>query len=136
MFVSCHKKNTYTRDFELSTARANLELYDEEYINLTYLNSVLLEWVITNKNLGGWSVGGQKVDYAYAIRYLNTALEFVKKREVDEKSFIDAVNPDICKDSDWPQMLTKWKMEAGVRAINAYQAKRFATWMGKQEEGN
>lgn len=136
VFVSCHKKYTYTRDFELSTARANLELYDEEYINLTYLNSVLLEWVITNKNLGGWSVGGQKVDYAYAIRYLNTAMEFVKKREVDEKSFIDAVNPDICKDSDWPQMLTKWKMEAGVRAINAYQAKRFATWMVKQKEGD
>ena len=114
-------------------ARANFEVHDHEFINLTYMNSVWLEWVITNKSLGGWTIQGHPVDYAYAIRYLKTALDFVRKREAQEKELLDAVDTGICKDPDWPVRLSEWKMEKGVRVLTEYQAKRFATAAKKED---
>lgn len=108
-------------------ARANFEILEHEFINLTYMNSVWLEWVITNKSLGGWTIQGHPVDYAYAIRYLKTALDFVRKREAREKELLDAVDFSICQDSDWPVHLSEWKLKSGVRNLTEYQAKRFAT---------
>ena len=108
-------------------ARANFEMHDHEFINLTYMNSVWLEWVITNKSLGGWTIQGHPVDYAYAIRYLKTALDFVRKREAREKELLDAVDSSICQDSDWPVHLSEWKLKSGVRNLTEYQAKRFVT---------
>lgn len=107
-------------------ARANFELYPDEFINLTCMNSVWLEWVINNKTLGDWRVGGEKVDYAYAIRYLKTAMDYIRSREADEKALLDAINSAICDNPEWPLKLSEWKLEKGVRALNAYQAGRFA----------
>ncbi len=113
-------------------ARANFEVYDYEFINLTYMNSVWLEWVITNKSLGGWSVRNHPVDYTYAIRYLKTALDFIRKREAQEKELLDAIDTSICKDPDWPLRLSEWKLEKGVRDLTEYQAKRFAAAVKKE----
>ena len=123
VFISLLKTEEWRHS---SDARANFEIKDGEYINLTYLNSVWLEWVVTNKSLGGWTVGGNQVDYAYAIRYLKTALDFVRKREAGEKALIDAVDSEVCKDPDWPLKLSEWKLKNKVRAITPFQAKRFA----------
>lgn len=123
IFISL-KKECYWRDYQ-GEPRANFEVNKNEYINLTYLNSVWLEWVVTNKALGGWTVGGQLVDYANAIRYLNTAPDYIRKRETEEKALIDAVDPDVCKDPNWPLELSEWKLSNRVRAVTPFQAKRF-----------
>lgn len=127
VFVSVEKQENWRRWGEPyeRMPRSNFELYTNEYINLTYMNSVWLTWVITQKKLGGWRIGGKTVDYAYAIRYLNKALEYVRNRENEEKALIDAVDPTVCQDAEWPLKLSEWKMEKGVRTITAYQAKRF-----------
>lgn len=76
--------------------------------------------------IGTWLIWFNGMEaYAYAIRYLNKALEYIRNRESEEKSLIDAIDPTICQDSEWPLKLSEWKMEKGVRAITAYQAKRF-----------
>lgn len=123
VFVSVPKESSGWRG---TVARANFELMDGEFINLTYLNSVWLQWVITNSKLGSWTIGGKAVDYAYAIRYLKTAMDHIRKREEEERALISAVDPDICNDADWPLKLTQWKLDKQVRAITPYQAKRFA----------
>lgn len=130
VFVSVPKQWSY------AGARSNFELNSYEYINLTYLNSVWLEWAVTTRNLGGWTVGGEKVSYAYAIKYLKTALEFVRKREEDERVLLDAVDPSICQNPDWPLKLSQWKLDSGVRAITPYQAKRFAKKMAQAAKSN
>lgn len=107
-------------------ARANFELYSHEYINLTYLNSVWLEYAITTQKLDGWSIGGKAVLFSHGIRYLKTALDYIRKREAEEKALIDAVDPTICEDANWPLQLTEWKMANKIHKITAYQAKRFA----------
>lgn len=125
VFVSVKKTDPYRWDGYQGDARANFELYKEEYINLTYLNSVWLEWVITNKKLGGWTVGGKLVDYAYAIRYLKTAMDFIRERESREKAILDAIDTRATLIPEWQVRLSEWKLEAGVREITEYQAKRF-----------
>lgn len=127
VFVSVVKENTWYYGRQVTTpARANFEVYDSEFINLTYLNSVWLEYVINTKTLGGWLVGGKTVDYAYAIRYLKTALDYIKKREAKERELLDAINSDICKDTEWSLKLSEWKLAKKVRKLTPYQAKRFA----------
>lgn len=122
VFISLEKKDNWISE---NLARANFELYDDEFINLTYMNSVWLEWVINNKTLGNWRVGGVNADYAFAIRYLKTAMDFIRQREVEEKAAIDAIDTNVCKDPNWPLKLTEWKLEHGVRTITLFQAKRF-----------
>ena len=135
MFVSAEKSGNWNWNrTSAAKARANFELYDGEYINLTYLNSVWLEYVVTNKSLGDWRIGDIAVDYAYAIRYLKTALDHIRKREEGEKALLDAIDPSICQDAEWPVKLSEWKLCAGVRTITEYQAKRFAALMGLGED--
>lgn len=129
IFVSVEKGGYYSWNDSETKARANFELYSGEYINLTFMNSVWLEYIISSQKLGHWTVGGKTVDYAYGIRYLKTALDHVRKREEVEKSLIDAIDPEICKDTNWPLKLTEWKMEKDVHNITAYQAKRFVKAM-------
>lgn len=124
VFVSVPKASSGWRTG--TESRSNFELYNNEFVNLTYMNSVWLEWVITNNKLGGWTIGGKVVDYAYAIRYLKKAMDYIRQREEQEKAFIDTVDPKICKDPDWPLKLTQWKLDKQVRTITEYQAKRFA----------
>lgn len=128
VYVSEEKENSRWRaDWTGGkVARANFELDDKEFINCTYLCSTWLKWVIANRKLGGWRVAGHEVDFAHAIRYLKTAMDYVREREVGEKAHLDAIDPHICKDPEWPLKLTEWKMSNGVRSITAYQAKRYA----------
>lgn len=113
--------------------RVSFELYHQEYINLTFMNSIWLEYTVSSQKLGGWSIGGTAVNFAHGIRYLKTALEYVRKREVEEKALIDAIDPEICKDSNWPLALTEWKMEKRVHTMTPYQAKRFVKSMRQKE---
>lgn len=120
VFISLEKRYSYDK------ARANFEIFPDEYINLTYMNSVWLEWVITNKTLGGWTVRNKVVTYSYAIRYLKTALDFIRKREEKEKELLDAVSLSITGTPDWQVALSEWKLTNNVRQITEYQARRFA----------
>lgn len=107
-------------------ARANFEVMESEFVNLTFLNSVWVQHVIMNRDLGGWVVGGKEVDYAYAIPYLNRMKEYLVKREQSEARLIKAHFPDLDSVSDWQVRLSEWKIAHRVRAITDYQAKRFA----------
>ena len=135
VFISLEKEWSGSYYGNRSKARANFELYDGEYINLTYLNSVWLEWVITNKALGNWTVGGKPVNYAYAIRYLKTALDFIRKREVKERNLLDSIDPAVCQVNDWQVTLSEWKLENKVRQMTEFQARRFAKNMLENQSG-
>lgn len=126
IFVSVKKTDVWSsRSTGLRESRANFELYDAEFLNLTYMNSVWLEWCINNNKLGNWAIAGTPVDYAYGIRYLKTAVDFVRKREVHEKELLSAEDESICKNPEWPVHLSEWKLANKVRVITPYQAKRF-----------
>ncbi len=107
-------------------AYALFRVYDDEFINLTYMNSAWLKYVITTQHLG--DTRRRLGHYAEAIRYLNDALKFIKKREEEEAKWLSQY-VEITDDM-WAS-LSEWKLEKGVRSINDYQAKRFAKWYNK-----
>ena len=107
-------------------AYARFRVDSDEFINLTYLNSAWLQYVITTKHLGGY---GRMNNYAEVIRYLNKALAFVKEREKTEKALIEQHYPKLSDDTEWMVKLSEWKLEKGVRQITDYQAKRFVTYL-------
>ncbi len=99
---------------------ALFEVYDCEFINLTYMNSTWLKYVITTQNLGD---KGRFSHFANTVRYLNDALKFVKEREAEEAKYL---KPYVEITDDMWVALSEWKLAKGVRVINDYQAKRFA----------
>lgn len=61
---------------------------------------------------------------------------YIRKREEGEKALLDAIDPSICQDAEWPVKLSEWKLRAGVRTITKYQAKRFAAALGKEAQAH
>lgn len=114
------------KDMSYCGARANFRVESYEYINLTYMCSPWLLYIISSKKLGGWQIGGKEVSFAHAIRYLNKALEYVKDREETEHELISEHFSGLRSIPEWQVELNHWKLEKGVRTITPYQAKRFA----------
>lgn len=107
-------------------ARALFRVYTDEFINLTYMNSTWLKYVITTQNLGGRH---RLSHFAETVRYLNDALKFVKERETEEAKYLSQY-VEITDDM-WVA-LSEWKLSKGVRVINDYQAKRFAKFINNR----
>ena len=110
-------------------ARANFQVYPEEFINLTYMNSTWLEYILTTQKTGKIRIGGVTVDFAHLIPYLKRALEYVRAREAKEREVLEGVGCGILSSAEWPAILSEWKLKYGVRSILAPRtAKRFAAW--------
>ena len=128
-FISLEKEGGWWND-DKGPSYANFEIETDEFINLTYMNSVWLSYVLSTRDISGWRVGGTSVNYEYALRYLGKALEFVRDREITEAENIRlAGGESILANPDWPVSLSEWKMDKGVRNLTEYQAKRFVKAM-------
>lgn len=103
---------------------SNFLLDSNEYINLTYMNSEWLKYFISTKSIGDF-----KGNYAYIVRYLKMALDYLVKREQSEENLIKQHYPNINKVEQWVVILSHWKLLNHVRAITPYQAKRFAKYL-------
>lgn len=124
VFISLLKDSWYTD----SGARANFELYRNEYLNLTFLNTVLIRYIITNKKMPKKYFHG-RVNFSYILPYMNTAMQYLKEREAEEKRLIEKY---VDLKENWQVDLTNWKLEHNVHAITEYQAKRFAKWYAER----
>lgn len=107
-------------------ARSNFEVYRDEFINLAFMNSEWLLYAINNRNLGGWVIGGQCVDYAYGIKYLNVALQNVRQREAAERDIIEAKMPGFTSEHPgWMVKLSEWKIQNNVHRLHSRNVSAF-----------
>ena len=125
VFVSLSKDCYWTN----SDARANFELYEDEYINLTFLNTIYIRYIITNRKMPNRYFSGS-VNFSYLLPYMNTAIEYLKEREEKEYSLISNY---VALKENWQMALSDWKIEHNVHDITEYQAKRFAKWYSTME---
>ena len=109
-------------------AYANFRVYTDEFVNVSYMNSVWLRYVITNRNLGGYKERG---DYAHMIVYLKKALDHVKEREKTERELILPHFPWIDEIKEWQVRLSEWKIENKIVNFTDWQAKRFAKTLSR-----
>lgn len=108
-------------------ARANLEVFENELLNLTYLDSVRIRYAITNRKLGDWKIGGHYVDYAKAIKYLNVALSYVLQREEKEKEMLLTYTTEL--PDNWQVTLADWRREHGYHSLTDARANSFVKFM-------
>ena len=119
-FISAKKNNYYG---EQTDSRANMEIFQSEYLNLTFLNSVYLKYAIQNKKMGGWKRAGESVEYADSIRYLNAALDYIREREKDEAELL---KPYMDLYDDWQVDLSEWRLAHNYHRLTDTRAQKFA----------
>lgn len=121
-YISAQKSDTNFRG-DGKDAYANMEVFPDEYLNLTFLNSVYLLYAIQNRNIGGWVRGGQVVSYADSIPYLNKALEYIREREKDEAELLEQY---IDLYDDWQVDLSEWRLAHNYHRLTDTRAQKFA----------
>lgn len=108
---------------DIKKAHSNMEVYEGEFLNLTYLDSARLRYAIANRKVTAWRIGGCDVDYAAALQYLNKALEYLDKREKKEKTMLLKYVGELPE--NWQVDLTLWRKEHGYHALTEARAKKF-----------
>lgn len=121
-FVSALKKDCNAWS-DKNPSYANMEIRENEYLNLTFLNSVYLLYAIGNRKIGGWKRGNKQVDYADSIEYLNKALQYIRQREEREAELLERYM-DLYP--DWQVDLSEWRLKNNFHRLTDSRAKKFA----------
>lgn len=122
-YISAVKQESRRWGNTESPATANLEVFPDEYLNLTYLNSVWIRYAITNKKTGGFNIGNQSVNYTTAVPYLQKALQYLDEREREEAELLEKF---MVLYPDWQIDLSEWKMANQFHRLTERRAKRYA----------
>ena len=133
IFVSA-PRNTWMND---AINNANLKVYDNEFINITYMNSIWLKYFIDTKKIGsfGFSSNGEgygysNIDYSYLIKYFKLAYKEIINRESSEYEEISKF-VDLSHVNNWQEKLSHWKIINNVRNITPFQAKRVSKYFSE-----
>lgn len=125
-YVSAKKSESYFG----KVSYANMEIRPNEYLNLTYLNSIYLIYAIQNRKIGGWKRGNMTVDYADSLPYLHTALEYIREREKEEAGMLEKYMELY---DGWQVDVSEWRLKYNFHRLTDARAKKFAK--GKNKTG-
>ena len=124
-YVGGEKGSGWSGDSKISPS---LYIEEDEFINLKFLNSKLIDYYIHTKRIGKISNSGRYVDYSHMLSIL-----FGMKKALEEQEKIDRLHI-TSQDYDL-NLLTAFKILHDVRVITPYQAKRYSKWVaGLNEE--
>lgn len=129
-FISLEKNKNWETG---KSARANFEVYRDEFINLTFMNSVWLTYVLTNHKEGSMYIHGESIDFAYIIPYIKKALEHTREREQQFASWLEKIDKNILKDDKWPVKLSEWMLSEDIHNFSEFRAKQFAKHYNKTQ---
>lgn len=118
IYVSAKKRWSY------KGATANVIVSKNEYINITYMNSIWMSYYVQTKKLGSYAE-----DYAKMVKHFKRAIEILKEREAEEMSYIKKYYPEADQIPEWEIKLSHWKLNHHIRFINDFQAKRIALYL-------
>ena len=104
-----------------------LYIEDDEYINLKFLTSTLVDYYIHTKRIGRISNSGMYVDYSHMLPILFSMKEKLIEQEKIDRLHIPAKDYDL-------NLLTSFKIIHNVRNITEHQAKRYSKWVAQLSE--
>lgn len=128
IFVSAAK------EYSECGARSNFLIKKHEFLNLTFMNSLWMEYYIMTKKIGNFEYKRNRygndtsLDYAYLIPHFKKALEYIRKREEKEAELIEQYI-QVKNYPEWQALLSHWKIAKKVHSLTAYQAKRFSKYL-------
>lgn len=100
----------------------SLYIENDEFINLKFINSNLVNYYIHTKRIGRISNSGRYVDYSHMLPIL-----FEMKKALEEQEKVDRLHI-VAQDYDL-NLLTSFKIIHDVRVVTPYQAKRYSKWV-------
>lgn len=104
------------------TNKVNLYIEADEYINLKFLTSHLIDYYIQSKRIGDLTNTRRYVDYVHMLPILFDIKAILLKQEKEDRLHIPAKDYDL-------NLLTAFKITHNVRNITPYQAKRYSKWL-------
>ena len=104
------------------TNKVNLYIEDDEYINLKFLTSSLIDYYIQSKRIGNLTNTRRYVDYVHMLPILFDIKAILLKQEKEDRLHIPAKDYNL-------NLLTAFKITHNVRNITPYQAKRYSKWL-------
>ena len=116
-------------DDDKSKISPSLYIENDEFINLKFINSNLINYYIHTKRIGRISNSGRYVDYSHMLPIL-----FGMKKALEEQEKVDRLHI-VAQDYDL-NLLTSFKIIHDVRVITPYQAKRYSKWVAGLSEDN
>lgn len=105
----------------------SLYIENDEFINLKFINSNLINYYIHTKRIGRISNSGRYVDYSHMLPIL-----FGMKKALEEQEKVDRIHI-VAQDYDL-NLLTSFKIIHDVRVVTTYQAKRYSKWVADLSE--
>ena len=114
-------------DDDKSKISPSLYIENDEFINLKFINSNLINYYIHTKRIGRISNSGRYVDYSHMLPIL-----FGMKKALEEQEKVDRLHI-VAQDYDL-NLLTSFKIIHDVRVITPYQAKRYSKWVAGLSE--
>ena len=118
------EKRGYWVDDDKAKISPSLYIEEDEFINLKFLNSNLINYYIHTKRIGKVSNSGRYVDFSHMLPIL-----FGIKKALEEQEKVDRLHI-VSQDYDL-NLLTAFKILHDVRVITPYQAKRYSKWVAK-----
>ena len=109
-------------DDDKSKISPSLYIENDEFINLKFINSNLINYYIHTKRIGKVSNSGRYVDYSHMLPIL-----FGMKKALEEQEKVDRLHI-VAQDYDL-NLLTSFKILHDVRVVTPYQAKRYSKWV-------
>lgn len=118
-YVAGLKGNHYRREAKISPS---LYIESDEFINIKFLTSSLIDYYIHTKRIGRISNSGRYVNYSHMLPILFEIKKELEKQEKEDRLYI------VSKDYDL-NLLTSFKIIHDVRVVSKYQAKRYSKWV-------
>lgn len=116
------EKSLWHWDDDKSKISPSLYIENDEFINLKFINSNLINYYIHTKRIGKVSNSGRYVDYSHMLPIL-----FGMKKALEEQEKVDRLHI-VAQDYDL-NLLTSFKIIHDVRVVTPYQAKRYSKWV-------
>ena len=121
------EKYSWHYDDDKSKISPSLYIENDEFINLKFINSNLINYYIHTKRIGKVSNSGRYVDYSHMLPIL-----FGMKKALEEQEKVDCLHI-VAQDYDL-NLLTSFKIIHDVRVVTSYQAKRYSKWVAGLSE--
>lgn len=125
-YVGGEKFNWWSENSKISPS---LYIEEDEFINLKFLTSSLIDYYIHTKRIGKISNSGCYVDYSHMLPIL-----FGIKKALEQQEKVDRLHI-VAQDYNL-NLLTSFKILHDVRVITPYQAKRYSKWVTGLSEEN
>lgn len=118
-YVAGVKGRYFGREAKISPS---LYIENDEFINIKFLTSSLIDYYIHTKRIGHISNSGRYVNYSHMLPILFEIKEELEKLEKEDRLYIVAKDYDL-------NLLTSFKIIHDVRVVTEYQAKRYSKWV-------